>query len=140
MKKIYKYVIGVLVVLLLCVSNVFANIDSTRATWIWQSDLNYNPFGNDVWNKCGYDIGFILWYHEWYLRKYAMLMPVQYDVDSIIDGVVVSSPWCSDWLKHISTDVCSNSYLKTDFIATTIKGIESTWLLMSIKLYWDYQK
>ena len=95
----------------------FANVDSTRATGIWQSDLSYYPF-NESGNKCWYDIWFILWYHEGYKRHYAMLMPVKYEVDSIIDGVVVSSPWCSDWLNHISTNVCSNSYLKTNFVAT----------------------
>jgi hypothetical protein len=50
-----------------------------------------------------------------------MLMPVQFDVDSIIDGVVVSAPGCSAWLNHISNNVCSNTYLKEPFVATQLE-------------------
>ena len=125
-KKIIKF-IGILLGLLFSFGFIFANEDSTRATWIDKFDVDYLPAGN----KCWYSIGFVLGYHEGYLRKYVALVPVQVDVDSIINQVNISTFWCSYdiWKSYLDseTKICSDTYLKDPFVANENLWIYDSW-------------
>ena len=130
MREIIRIIIlGIMGAIL--ISFNFANEDSTRATGIDKFDVDYLPIGN----KCWYSIGFVLGYHEWYLRKYVWLVPVQVDVDSIIDQANISTFGCSYdvWKNYLDsqTEICKDIYLKESFLPSKNLWIYNSWVFLS---------
>ena len=136
MKNIIKIIVSLMLSIVLY-SVAFANIDSTRASWISKFDVNYLP----SWNKCWYSIWYVLWYHEWYLRKYVSLVPVKVDLDSVIDQVNISTFWCSynTWKSKLDSDnkICQDSYLKTPFIGSENLWVYGSWVFLTFYITWD---
>ncbi len=137
MKKIIEKIITIFVLSLSIYGVSFANIDSTRASWIAKFDVNY------LWtaNKCGYSIWYVLGFHEWYLRKYVSLVPVPVNLDSIINQVNISTFGCSydTWKNKLSSNkkICSNSYLKTPFFSTDSLWVYDSWTFLSLSITWN---
>ena len=135
MKKILYLFLSILFVISFW--STYANIDSTRASWISSFDVNYLPAGNN----CGYSIWYVLWYHEWYLRKYVALMPVKVDADSILDSANISTFWCNynKWknYKALGNKVCKDNYLKNPFVLDNTAIVSSENKFMDIIITGD---